>query len=124
MAKKCKKVKSKKNNDRIVTHLVVEDDEMVVISLDELLEESFDKDKCLLTLSTDSELREWGLSIRTCDYLSRAGIKTLKQLFNTSCLSLIKIKQMGRESFKEILELMSWSFKKFIPNKIDNQIKK
>ena len=61
LPKKCKKVKSKKNNDRIVTHLVLEDDEMVVISLDEFLEESFDKDKCLLTLSTDSELREWGL---------------------------------------------------------------
>ena len=56
--------------------------------------------------------------------ITRAGIKTLKQLFNTSCLSLIKIKQMGRKSFREILELMKWSCEKFVPNKIDNQIKK
>lgn len=53
-----------------------------------------------------TQLKDVGLSIRTYNCLSRAGINTTTDLCNCSFNDLIHIKNLGRKSYKEILEFM------------------
>jgi DNA-directed RNA polymerase subunit alpha len=60
------------------------------------------------------DLSEYGISVRACDCLRNAGINTVKDLCNQTKDDVIKIKNLGRKSLMEILDLMKhngWKFK-------------
>lgn len=58
-----------------------------------------------IIFSLDTTIEDLGLSIRTYNCLKRAGLQTLQDLLEKSEDDLLRVRNLGRTSLKEVLEL-------------------
>ena len=63
-------------------------------------------EKKLVEYTLSTEIMDTDLSIRTKNCLKRAGINTVEQLLNTKIVAFYNIKNLGKRSFKEIIDFI------------------
>lgn len=56
----------------------------------------------------DNDIGELDLTVRTYNVLKRAGINTVKQLCEKTPYDMMKVRNLGRKSFEELLYKMNY----------------
>lgn len=103
------KVSSVKMDDRIHVYCQIDFDAPQQICgrlIEELIAQKEARENAIEAKDLNAHIGEVGLSTRAFTCLSRAGYRTMADLEGKTATDLIKIRNMGRKSVEEIINLM------------------